>query len=93
MKKSKGHRYDDAFKRSAVDHWIHGGKSGRQVAEDLGISEHSLQRWKEKYLSVDGPQLQSLEAEVERLRRENLEFRQERDILKKSVAIFLKPQR
>ena len=35
----------------------------------------------------------SIEAELSRLRKECSELRQERDILKKSVAIFIKPQK
>ena len=34
-----------------------------------------------------------IEAELSRLRKENMQLCQERDILKKSVAIFLKPQK
>lgn len=84
--------HEEEFKRNAVDLTIH-GKSVRQVASDLGISETSLHNWRKKYLSEDGPQRQHLKEENERLRREVIELRQERDILKKSVAIFLKPHR
>ncbi|MBE7438008.1 MAG: transposase [Spirochaetales bacterium] len=84
--------YDDGFKRDAVDLTVH-GKSVRQVASDMGISEASLHNWRKKYLDEEGPQRQHLREENERLRREVIELRQERDILKKSVAIFLKPHR
>jgi len=85
-------RYDDEFKRNAVDLTIH-GKTVRQVASDLGISDNSLHLWRKKFLNEDGPQRENLKQENERLRRENLELRQEKEILKKSVAIFLKPHR
>ena len=94
MTGQRGKRYDEEFQRNAVDHWIKSGKSAAQVASDLGISGYSLARWREKYVAEEGgPQREALKDEVDRLRRENLELRQERDILKKSVAIFLKPQK
>lgn len=94
MGQSKGHRYDEQFQRDAVDLWIKSGKPAYKVAEELGISDGSLQRWKAKYLAeAGGPQQKNLQAENERLKREVSELRQEREILKKSVAIFLKPQK
>ena len=93
MKKATRNRYDEDFKRNAVDLWISSGKSAKQIAAELGISDNSLHQWKNKYLSEDGPQRENLKQENERLRLENLELKQEREILKKSVAIFLKPQK
>ena len=29
-------RYDDAFKRQAVEHWLRSGRSGTQIAQELG---------------------------------------------------------
>ncbi len=90
----RGQHYDEKFRRNAVDHWIRSRKTCREVADDLGISVNSLRQWKKIYLSEpDGPQQQSLRDEVERLKRELQETREERDILKKSVAIFLKPRK
>lgn len=91
-KKQRGIRYDEEFKRNAVDLTI-AGKSVRQVAADPGISENALHLWRKKYLNEEGPQKENLKKENERLRHENIELRQEREILKKSVAIFLKPHR
>jgi transposase len=94
VKKAKKYvRYDEEFQRNAVDLWIKGGKPVDQIASDLGVSAYSLHRWKKKYLSENGPQKENLRQENERLRREVLELKQEREILKKSVAIFLKPHR
>lgn len=94
MGKSKGRRYDDQFKRDAVDLWIKSGKPASTIATELGISDASLMRWKQDYLSeTGGPQQTAAQEEIARLRRENAELKQEREILKKSVAIFLKPQK
>ncbi len=35
----KHKRYDDAFKRSAVDLWLQGGKFVQQIARELGVSD------------------------------------------------------
>ncbi|OMI18941.1 transposase [Leptospira weilii serovar Heyan] len=53
----------------------------------------SLENWKKKYLTDSGPFQDELRAENERLRKELLEVTEEREILKKSVAIFLKPRK
>ena len=87
-------KYDEEFQRDAVDHWISTGKSLRQVAKDLGVSEGSIRVWREKYLSdPESPQQDKLLVEVERLRKENAELKVERDILKKSVGIFSNPRK
>jgi transposase len=92
---SKGKKqYDEDFKRKAVDHLIRSRKSRRQVALDLGITDSTLKKWKDTFLSEENsPQKSTLEDENLRLKREVAELREERDILKKSVAIFLKPRK
>ena len=90
----RGQHYDDTFQRETVDHWIRSGKSARQVARDMDVSEHTLRSWKKKHFSEEGgPQQINLQDEVTRMRLEIAELREERDILKKSVAIFLKPRK
>lgn len=90
----RGQHYDEQFQRDAVNQWIRSGKPSKVVAGNLGVSVNSLRQWKQKYLSeTDGPQQKALHEEVERLKHENAELREERDILKKSVAIFLKPRK
>lgn len=90
MGKKKGTRYDVEFQKNAVELWLKSGKSATQVAAELGISEQSLHRWKERQLGGSGPGGDSLK-EIERLRKENRGLREERDILKKFVAVFWKP--
>ncbi len=92
----EGHsnKYDEEFQRRAVDYQIQNRKSVRQAAIDLGISEHSIRNWKKKFLSEsESPQGRTLEEENERMKAEIAELKEEREILKKSVAIFLKPRR
>ncbi len=56
-------RYDQAFKRQAVEHWLRGGKSGRVMARELGISAPTLKEWKRRYAGETLPSRASLEEE------------------------------
>ena len=91
--------YSREFKVEAVRLLETSGKSASQVERDLGIGKGNLWRWKRE-LAADSenafPGQGRLTAEQERLRqleRENEVLRQERDILKKAVAIFSRPSR
>lgn len=69
-----------------------------EVAQDLGIAHSNLRRWRAQYgkngeLAFPGNGKQKLapqEEEIRRLRKELYDVRQERDILKKALAIFTK---
>ena len=51
VKNSKmARRYGEEFKRQAVELMIHSGKTQRQVARELDVSEYSLNLWKKAYL-------------------------------------------
>lgn len=93
--KTKYKRYDDAFKRQAVEHWMVSGKSGRQIAGELGINEQSLKVWKQKFKQLPAgqvaPTLDALQAENRRLQRELHRAQQQRDILKKTLGILSAP--
>jgi transposase-like protein len=41
-------RYDENFRRSAVELWLQGGKSLHQIARELGVSDQSLKKWKKQ---------------------------------------------
>jgi transposase len=93
-----GQTFDKTFKQEAVRLVQTSGKSQRQVAEDLGVAMSTLSRWCTE-MATNGEQAfvgsgnQQPEAEeLRRLRRENEVLRQKRDILKKAVAIFSRPE-
>jgi transposase len=83
------------FKQEAVRLLETSGKSGIQIAKELGISDTILYRWRKEMRATGGAAFPGkghqteLEEEVRRLRREVEILRQERDILKKAAAIFL----
>jgi len=93
MKKPR-RQYTHEFKMEAVRLLETSGKSARQLERELGIGSGNLSRWKQEF-AADGedafPGHGRLTPEQERLRqleRENEILRQERDILKKAIAIF-----
>ena len=81
-------RYEEAFKRQAVEHWLRSGKTGAQIAKELGMSYPSLKEWKRRYGGSAAPQRADLEAEVRALRAELGRVREQRDILKKTLGIL-----
>jgi len=91
--------YTSEFKREALRLLETSGKSAAQLERELGIGSGCLSRWKREQ-SQEGehafPGHGRSTPEQERLRqleRENEILRQERDILKKAVAIFSRPSR
>ena len=86
--------YTREFKVEALRLLETSDKSASQIERDLGIGQGNLWRWKRK-LTQDGeyafPGHGRLAPEQERIRqleRENEILRQQRDILRKAVAIF-----
>lgn len=96
MKTKENKKYDVDFKKEAVRIADANGMTDRQVERDLGLYQGAIGSWR-KALRADpehafpgtGRQ-KPLEEENRRLRRELEIARQERDILKKAVAIFSK---
>lgn len=87
------------FKQETLELITRSGKPLSHVARELGISENTVQGWKRQAMihgkdAFPGSGHQTLqEEEVQRLRRENSILQQERDILKKAIAIFSQPGR
>ena len=88
-------RYDEAFKRQAVEHWMLSGKSARIVAAELGVNVQSLHQWKQQFKALPAGQvantLEALQAENRRLQKELRRVAQQRDILKKTLGIISEP--
>ena len=84
-------QYNDELKAEAVQMLLD-GHSAASVASRLGLSgTNILYRWKAKILSDSGPAATALEARVQELEKELRRVEQERDILKKALAIFSRP--
>jgi transposase len=90
--------YSREFKFEAVQLWETSGRTAPEIEQELGIGKGVLGRWKREF-AEDGedafPGHGRLTPEQEHLRqleRENEVLRQERDILKKAIAIFTRPK-
>ena len=93
---NNNNRYDDEFKASAVKMVVEKGRPISAVAKDLGISQPALRRWVKLN---NGPEdatikrLADLEAENKKLKKQLDNANDTVEVLKKSVAIFVKPQK
>lgn len=85
--REKRRRFSEEFKREAVRLAYESGQTVSQVARDLDVRTDMLRRWRHRF-SGDDPQASESEQEVRRLRRELARTQEERDILKKALAIF-----
>ena len=86
-------KYDREFREGAV--WIveETGKPIAQIARDLGVNEGTLGSWVNRARAErDGSSSLSKDdiEELKRLRAENAELRVERDVLKRSVVLWVK---
>ena len=91
-------RFSREYKQEAVRRVLEGRQSLSEAARDLGLRQDMLERWKRQF-GEDPRQafpgqgrLKADEEEVRQLRRELERVREERDILKKALAIFSGPR-
>lgn len=81
-------RYSPEFKREAVRLAYESGRRLVDVAQELGVRPDLLRRWRRQQAGGQGPGETTAEQEVGRLQGELSRVREERDILKKALAIF-----
>jgi transposase len=87
-------KFDKDFKEGAVRLVRETGKPIAQVARDLGINSGTLGNWvdadRRRRGEGDGALGEDERAELVRLRKENAELTMERDVLKRSVALWVR---
>lgn len=87
-------KYDATFKREAVQLAASSGKKDRIIERELGLYQGAIRHWREELASDPKHafpgigHLKPLDDERRQLTRENAILREERDILKKAIAIF-----
>ena len=89
----KRKKYDREFREGAVRIVEETGKPIAQVARDLGVVEGTLGNWVNLWRSAaEGTKGLSKDdvEELKRLRGEVAELRMERDVLKRSVVLWVK---
>ncbi|KAA0257087.1 transposase [Deferribacter autotrophicus] len=86
--------YSKEFKLEAVQLTLNSDKSVKEIASDLGISYQLLCKWRSAYKSDNEEcfpgkgNLKPSEKEYHELRKKVLDLEEEREILKKALAIF-----
>lgn len=101
MQKQK-RQYQEVFKEEAINLLRRSGRTAADIERELGITSGLLSRWNRKKAKAEGvviapranrPLSEAPLAErVKQLERENARLRQEKEILKKAVAIFTQPK-
>ncbi len=96
--KTEKRTYSSEFKQEAIQLWQSSDKSAAAIEEELGITPGLLSRWKRKQ-DKNGAEafpgkgrLMPEQEKMRQLEKENAILRQEREILKKVVAIFSNPK-
>jgi len=89
--------YTRDFKIQAVELLNTSGKPGHQIEDELGIGHGVLYRWR-RQLEEEGAQAfpgngKERDEELTGLRKENAELREEKEILRKAIAIFSEQRR
>jgi transposase-like protein len=90
---SERRKYDAEFGEGAVTVVREAGRPIAEVARDLGVGAGTLGNWvhKDRMARGDGPEHTRIDAAyVRRLERELAEVRMERDVLKRSVVLWVK---
>ena len=95
----KRKQYTREFKVEAVRLLESSGKNGHEIEKDLGIGSGQIYRWRKQLAEEDG-RIRAFpgtgnarDEELARLKRDLAIAQEEREILRKAVAIFSRPKR
>lgn len=84
-------KFDPEFRAGAVRCVLETGRPTAVVARELGVHEGTLGNWVAQHRAAQAPGALSEDerAELVRLRKENVELRMQRDVLKRSVVLWV----
>ena len=88
-------QFNDEFKKNAVSMVLEKGMPVKKVARDLDVHPSLIHQWRRLFEmegdgAFTGKGLKPEDAEIRRLRKELDDVKEERDILKKALAVFSK---
>ncbi|MGH9427374.1 MAG: transposase [Terriglobia bacterium] len=95
----KNRHFSREFKRDAVQLVTEKGMPVGKVARELNLHPNLLHLWRRKFLAQGDKaffgkgRVKPEQAEIRRLRKELEKVREQRDILKKALAVFSKQYR
>jgi transposase-like protein len=92
-------KFDETFKREAVQNWLNSGKSAEVVGEELGITASLLYSWRKLVPAAAGGRAAAakpgsaadLQSQLDASQRENRHLREQCTILKKTLGILSEP--
>jgi transposase len=92
-------KFDQTFKREAVQNWLNSGKSAGVVGEELGINANLLYAWRKlvpagaggKAPAAKPGSVADLQSQLEAAHRELRHTREQVIILKKTLGILSEP--
>jgi transposase-like protein len=92
-------KFDETFKREAVENWLHSGKSAEVVGEELGLTAKLLYAWRKLVPAVAGGRataakpgsMAELQGQLDSAQRELRHVREQCTILKKTLGILSEP--
>jgi transposase len=84
-------RFDRDFREGAVRIVLDTGRPIAEVARELGVHEGTLGNWvnQRRAKHTPGAVSEDERTELARLRKENAELRMQRDVLKRSVVLWV----
>ena len=93
-------QYTREFQEAVVQQVVDGGRSVAEVARSLEMSDKTLSNWVRRVRRGQPfsrkrplPEVTDVQAELTRLRTENAQLKQDKDILKKAAAYFVSESR
>jgi transposase-like protein len=93
-------KFDESFKREAINNWLASSKSAETIAQELGINSNLLYAWRKRFAPAAGGKAAAgarpdspadLQAQLDAALREVRHLREQRDILKKTLGILSEP--
>jgi transposase-like protein len=94
-------KFDETFKKEAVQNWLQSGKSAEVVGPELGIHANLLDAWRKLVPAVAGGKATAAkpgsaadrQSQLEAAQRELRHVREQCVLLKKTLGILSEPSR